>query len=106
MSKQKNLWASVVDFFREKNLQDKVSRQELLDSLYGENRLRETRRNRHLYQTVDVYRRYLTASGYLKHVSNGVYKRVVEIPVGITTSEVVKEAYGDNYERPVRRAIG
>lgn len=104
MSKQKNLWASVVDFFREKNLQDKVSRQELLDSLYGENRLRETRRNRYLYQTVDVYRRYLTASGYLEHVSHGVYMRVVEIPVGITKTEVVKEAYGEGesfYERPV-----
>lgn len=98
---QKNLWTLVVDFFRKKNLQDDVSRQELLDSLYGKNRLRETRRYKHLYQTVDVYRRYLTASGYLKHISNGVYKRVKEIPVGITTSEVVKEAYGgrSHFER-------
>lgn len=107
MLKQKNFWTSVVDFFREKNLQDKVSRQELLDSLYGENRLRETRRYRHLYQTVDTYRRYLTVAGYLQHVSNGVYKRVKKIPIGIAKNQVVREAYGgkEPFLKRVKREV-
>lgn len=104
---QKNFWTSVVDFFREKNLQEEVSRQELLDSLYGENRLRETIRYKHLYQIVDTYRGYLAMAGYLQHVSVGVYKRVKEIPVGITKNQVVREAYGGKqpfFER-VKREI-
>jgi len=92
--KQESLWSLVVDFFRKKSLYEKVYRQDLLDSLYGKDRFRETNGHRSYYQTVDVYRRYLTVAGYLERVSNGKYVRVTEIPIGITKNGTVEIGYG------------
>lgn len=45
------------------------------------------------YGTIDVYRRYLTAAGYLKHVGRGLYEKVKSIPIGHSRRDVQREGY-------------
>lgn len=45
------------------------------------------------YHTVDVYRRYLTKAGYLKHIGRGLYEKVKSVPIGHSRRDVQREGY-------------
>lgn len=43
--------------------------------------------------TIDVYRRYLTKAGFLKHTGRGIYEKVKDIPADISKRAVLRIAY-------------
>lgn len=48
--------------------------------------------------TIDVYRRYLTVAGFLRHIGRGKYTRVSHIPKNISKRDVQKMGYNtDKY---------
>ena len=47
--------------------------------------------------TIDSYRAYLTAAGYVRVLSRGKYKVVKKISGRLTVSQCIKKAYGGKY---------
>lgn len=43
--------------------------------------------------TIDIYRAWLTAAGYLETVKRGVYRRLRYIPSSLTLSQLKRETY-------------
>lgn len=43
--------------------------------------------------TIDIYRAWLTAAGYLEIVKRGVYRRLRYIPPSLTLLQLRREAY-------------
>jgi hypothetical protein len=89
--KKKNLWSTILEYVSDKELNDTITRQELLA-------LNEKCKIRNSITSVDTYRMLLARIGVLETEKLGIYKKVKNIRKDLSLSLVREMAYKDTWK--------
>ena len=80
-----NTWKSLISYVNLYHNGQTIKRKNIMKKLGHPIRFTEP--------TLDVYRRYLTASGFLEHSGLGEYKKVKHIPAKLTRRNAQRMGY-------------
>ena len=89
---KKNTWKSLINYVNLYHDGQTIKRKNIMKKLANPIRFTEP--------TLDVYRRYLTASGFLERVGCGKYKKVKHIPIKLARRDAQRMGYDtSSYEK-------
>lgn len=82
---KKNTWKSLINYINLYRNGQIIKRKNIMKKLGNPVRFTEP--------TLDVYRRYLTAAGFLEHTGFGKYKKVKHIPAKLNRRNAQRMGY-------------
>lgn len=89
-----NAWQGILDYYNSEKVGSYFLRREFKEKGFNVKKKSGGREELQM-AVIDQYGLILRRAGYLQKVDNGVYKKVKAIPKNLTTTQALREAYGD-----------
>jgi len=89
------IWTLLKKYINSLEIGRKFRRKNLLRSVYDMN---VSEALNHSQTSIDTYRVYITRLGCIEHVKRGVYKKIMDVPEQLTSSNAKKLAYEEKWK--------
>lgn len=92
----KTIWSLIKTYINRLDVNEEFTRKDLFNIVYHKKCGKLLRRYE---SSLDQYRRSLTLVGCLEHVGYAKYKKLKNIPKGLSTSKLKKHAYSNSWKQ-------